>query len=157
MRKVGTKKVVVEPTKEEIKKARAVMRVVRAKQIKKYRRRLPRYYDRDFHTWVHDMRTALASSARRIELTPMEIAERARDTANHMASLIAERNPSMANGKARSRRTKPTSLWYLWQEVFDGIIHELAARSVFTPEDLVERAKCVADAAMPHLKNRYRR
>jgi hypothetical protein len=152
------------PTKEEIKAARAVMRKVfaarRAKYRKRSRRRRPlAASDRAFYMWMHDMRVALQSSAREISISPTQVAGRARAVADAMAAIIAERKPQAMGG--RSQRTRSTvsqrHLSYLWQEMFDSMIHEMAAKSELLPHVIVDRARRIADAAISHLKKRAKR
>lgn len=144
------------PTKEEIRAARAVMRKVRAARLKKYRGRRRRPLAADFYTWTHDVRILLQSSARDVSISPIEAARRAASVADSMAMIIAERRP--ADGpKSRPRSKSAEIMWGLWQEMFDSMIHEMAARSELLPHVIVDRARRIADAAMPHLKRRARR
>ena len=153
------------PTKEDIKTARAVMRKVQAARMKKYyvrRHRRVSTHDREFFTWTHDMRTVLSASARELVFSPGIIADRAHLAADSMAKIIAERKPPQAvevNGHVRrdARGLTVVSLWYIWQELFDGMIHEMAAKSELAPHVIVDRARRIADAAMLHIKRRYRR
>jgi hypothetical protein len=147
------------PTKEEIKTARAVMRKVFAKRLAKYkRRRFRRVTDgeRDFYTWTHDMRILLQSSARDVSLSPAEIAARARAAADSIATLIAERSSVQKDAKSRRLRSPEIDrrLRRIWEEMFDSMIHEMAAKSEMLPHVIVDRARRIADAAMPHLKRR---
>jgi len=157
------KKVKAPPTKEEIKAARAVLRQVhaarRAKYKKRYRRRFRRgVVDLDFHTWAHDMRVVLQATARNVSLPPETVAAQARSLANAMAALIAERKPKDDGKLSHHRRTPRWSklrAWHIWQEMFDVMIHEMAARSELSPNVIVDRACCIADASMPWIKKRF--
>lgn len=156
------KKVDTYPTKEEIKAARAVMRKVFAARRKKYvashrRHRSPA--DRDFYMWTHDMRVVLAAAARDVTLTPTIVAQRAQLAADEMAQLIAGRRPEVDEERPRrlSRQMPAVRLWRIWQEMLDGMIHEMAAKSELAPHVIVDRARRIADAAMPHIKKRYKR
>lgn len=149
------------PTKEELKAARAVLRRHLAERVKKHRIRSRRFAtpaDRDFYTWRHDMGIVLQSAARDLSLPPAEVAERARATADSMAALTYARKPASDDADVTYTGRRSAMPWRsIWQETFDMMIHYLASRTEIGPDAVVDRARRIADAAMPILKRRYKR